>query len=90
MGCDNLKKVFINNPVMLSCTAFTEGAEILAIDAEHFDDGDQRNLQKFSDAIMDNEMNVEKIFKLAGNLYDKGYRKRGFALFRDCRLILSF
>ena len=82
IGCDNLKKVYINKPVMLRDTAIPAGVEISPIDAEYFDNGDQKNLQEFSDAIMDNEMKVEKIFELAGNFYDKGYRKRGFALFK--------
>ena len=80
--CANLKKVFINKPEMLRDTAIPEGVEILPIDAEYFDNGDQKSLQEFSDAIMDNGMKVEKIFELAGDFYDKGYRKRGFALFK--------
>ncbi len=82
IGCDNLKKVFINKPKMLRDTAVSEGVEILPIDAEYFDDDGQMNLQVFSKAMKDDEMKAEEIFKLAGEFYDRGYRKRGFALYK--------
>lgn len=82
MGCDNLKKVFINKPEMLRDTAIPEGVEVLPIDAEYFDDDGQMNLQDFSKAMMDDEMKAEEILKLAGDYYDSGYRKRGFALYK--------
>lgn len=82
MGCENLRKIFINKPEMLRKTAIPEEAEILQIDAEDFDNDDQKALQEFTNALTDTGMEVEKIFELASEYYDKGYRKRGFALFK--------
>ncbi len=82
MGCDHLQKVYINKPEMLHNTAIPENVEILPIDAEYFDGGEQGNLQDFSNAMTDDKMEVEEIFELASNYYDKGYRKRGFALYK--------
>lgn len=82
LGCDNLQKVFINRPIMLRETFVPEEAEILQIDAECFDNNDQKALQEFTNALKDNGMEVEKIVELAAEYYDKGFRKRGFALYK--------
>ena len=63
-------------------TAVPVEAEILQIDGEYFDNDDQKALQEFTNALADNGMDVEKIFELATEYYDKGYRKRGFALYK--------
>lgn len=82
MGCKNLRKIFINKPEMLRETAIPEEAEILQIDAKYFDNDDQKALQEFTNALTDTGMEVEKIFELATEYYDKGYRKRGVTLFK--------
>lgn len=82
LGCVNLQKIFINKSEMLRDTAIPENVEILPIDAEYFDNGDQKNQQVFANALMDDEMGAEELSKLAGDFYDKGYRKRGFALYK--------
>lgn len=83
LGCDNLQKVFINRPIMLRETFVPEEAEILQIDAECFDNNDQKALQEFTNALKDNAMEAEKILELATDYYDKGFRKRGFALYKQ-------
>lgn len=82
IGCDSLRRVFINKPEMLRETAVPVEAEILQIDAEYSDNDDQKALQEFTNALEDNVMEVEKVFELASEYYDKGYRKRGFALYK--------
>lgn len=82
MGCESLRRIFVNKPEMLLETAVPEGTEILQIDAECFDNNDQKALQEFTNALTDNAMEAEKIFELATEYYDKGFRKRGFALYK--------
>ena len=36
----------------------------------------------FTNILTDNGMEAEKIFELASEYYDKGYRKMGFALYK--------
>lgn len=82
LGCDNLQKVFINRPMMLREAFVPKEAKILQFDAEYFDNNDQKALQEFTNALTDNGMEVEKIVELAAEYYDKGYRKRGVALYK--------
>ena len=82
MGCESLRKVYINKPEMLRETAIPEEAEVLQIDAEYFDNDDQKALQEFTNTLTDTGMEIEKILELAWEYYDKGYRKRGFALYK--------
>lgn len=39
--------------------------------------------QEFTNALKDNAMEAEKILELATDYYDKGFRKRGFALYKQ-------
>ena len=83
MGCESLRRIFVNKPEMLRETAIPERTEILQIDAEYFDNDDQKAIQEFTNALTDNGMEVEKILELATDYYDKGFRKRGFALYKQ-------
>lgn len=38
--------------------------------------------REFKDALVDNEMDVEKILELATEYYDKGHKDKGFALYK--------
>ena len=42
-----------------------------------------RVFQEFTNALKDNAMEAEKILELATDYYDKGFRKRGFALYKQ-------
>lgn len=39
--------------------------------------------QEFTETPADNEMDVEKIFELATEYYDKGHKEKGFALYKE-------
>ena len=38
--------------------------------------------QEFTETLADNERDVEKIFELATEYYDKGHKEKGFALYK--------